>query len=676
MGGRSTVFTVATCLLLAAPVAAATVTLTATADTYLREGARNSNEGAEIFLRITSGPNRALVRFSQAQLAAAAAGQVLLSASLQLHTADASQWSAGRPVNAHRMTADWSELGATWNCADDANPSNGAADCTTPWDGGSFAASAASAVTQTNTAVDQLLSWDVTADVAAFLAGTPNYGWMIRKATESQSGSADYASRQAAANQPRLVLDLAAPTSTASATATQTPTRTATFTATVTATPTSTLTPTVTRTPTTTPTATATATVTATPTPDTHCSAQPLDGCKQPQIPTKSLLLLKNNGGARDKLLWKWLRGDTTAPADLGDPLTLTTYTLCIYDQAAGVSALQLEAILPPAGTCAGAPCWSATKSGFTYSDPATETAGIKRVSLRAAAAGKAKIIVKGGRDFLDTPALPLAQDPQVVVQLKNDAASRTCWESRFSGPPKRNDNEQFNDKGDPALPTAPATPSATGPATTTATPTPLGPTATTTDTPTLTPTPLGGVPTATETATVTPTPSLTVTQTFTRTPTPGAATCGNGFLEPGESCASCAADCVISPCTAVAPTPSFTVQLDYPLGVSPTTATVLIGYRSALVSIPGSGSATSVRQRVTYPPPLPNPQTPNDLDYAIRLVVGRSSGLPTGLLATIRFDRCSGAPAPSTADFGCTVEALAGVGGSVDGASCSIALP
>ncbi|MEO8604022.1 MAG: DNRLRE domain-containing protein, partial [bacterium] len=611
-------------------------------------------------------------------IAAATAGQVLLSAQLQLYATDASQWSSGRDVNAHRMTADWSELGATWNCAADSNVGNGTADCAVQWAGGSFAAGASSAVTQTNTAIAQYLSWDVTADVAAFLAGAPNYGWMIRKAAESQSGSADYSARDAAANAPRLVLQVAAPTSTATATATQTPTATATFTATITATPTSTATPSVTRTPTITATATASATITATP--DTHCSAQPLANCKQPLLPAKSLLLLKNAGGPRDKLAWRWLRGDVTSAADLGDPLTTTTYTLCIYDQSAGVATVKLEAVLPPAGVCAGKACWSPTRTGFKYSDPRTETDGIKSVALRAGAAGKAKIVVKGGRDFLDTPNLPLAQDPQVVVQLKNDSGGGRCWESRFSGPPKRNDSEQFRDKGDPAIPTAIPTGTATATITATGTasntPTPLGPTATATDTPTLTPTQLSGMPTATMTPTATAALSASATPTFTPTPTPGGAVCGNGFLDAGETCASCAADCAIAPCAAVAPTPSFTVQLDYPLGVVPTTATVLVGYRSALVGLPGSGSVTSVRQRVTYPAPPPNPQTPNDLDYAVRLVVGRSGGLSTGLLATIRFDSCSGAPAPSPADFGCTVEALAGVGGTIDGGTCTIALP
>jgi hypothetical protein len=132
----------------------------------------------------------------------------------------------------------------------------------------------------------------------------------------------------------------------------------------------------------------------------------------------------------------------------------------------------------------------------------------------------------------------------------------------------------------------------------------------------------------------------------------------------------------VVSPCTAVAPTPSFAVHFQGVLGTVPTTVTVRLGYKSALVSIPGSSNDLSVRQRITYPPPLPNPQSPNDLDYALRLVIGRTAGFPNGLLATVRFDGCQGAPAPVPADFACTVEACAGAGGPISGCTCSVTLP
>lgn len=654
----------------AAPAQGALVTLQASGDTYLRSGAPNATEGSETFLRVNSSPNRALVRFDQAQIAGAAAGLVLVSATLELYVSAANQWGVGRDVNAQRMTTDWSEAGATWNCPIDSNPANSSVDCASQWAGGGFAA-ATSAVVQTDGIVNQYVAWDVTADVAAFLSGTPNYGWVVRKDLETQNGNADYGSRQAGANRPRLVLDLVAPTSTPTATATNTPTRTATATSTVTDTPTLTPTATVTETPSPTWTPSPTPTVTPTPTPDPNCPAQPLVGCKQPQAANKALLLIKDKGGARDKLLWKWTKGEATSIGDFGNPIGAgVDYTLCVYGQSAGTAQLAIQARVPGGGTCAGEACWSATSKGFAYSDPNAASDGIKKIVLKSGAAGKAKIIVKGSGDAIDTPDLPLDQDPQVVVQLKNTFQGGRCWEARFSAPAKKNDDAQFKDRGDAPLPTptpsGTATTTATATLTATRTHTPAGPTATATNTP------LGGIPTATHTPTFTPTP------TFTATATPGGATCGNRVIEPGESCDTCAADCVVGPCTSPgAPTAAFRVNITNEFGFDPTTATVLLAYNSTKLSIPGTGAAVSVRQRVVAPAPLPQAFTPNDLEYAVQVLISRNTPLTeSSPLFTATFDRCSGAPAPTLADLACTVIGCAQGGGGVPGCSCTVSLP
>ena len=662
-------------LCLANPAGATVVTLSATADAYLRSGAANANDGAASFVRINSSPNRSLVRFDQAQLASATSGLVLISATLELYVNASNQWgNPGRTVNAHRMIADWTELGTTWNCPIDTNTGNGAADCASQWAGGTFAPTATDSVLQSDAIVSQYVSWDVTADVVAFLGGTPNYGWMVRKDLETQNGNADYNSREAAANRPRLVLNVVAPTSTPTSTPTNTPTATNTATFTSTATPTQTATPTITDTPTPTFTLTLTPTVTPTPTPDPNCAAQPRHGCKQPLAANKALLLLKDKGGARDKLAWKWSKGEATTNADFGNPQSGDTeYTLCVYGQVAGTAQLVLQARVPAGGTCGGLPCWSASTKGLTYSDPSAAADGIKKITLKSGTVGKAKIIVKGGGDALDTPPLPLAQDPQVVVQLKNTFQDGRCWESRFSSPPKKNDASQFKDRGDAPVPTATpiGTPTITATATVTATRTntPAGPTATATSTPSATDTPLGGVPTATETPTFSPTP------TFTATATPGGATCGNRVLEVGETCASCPADCVVGPCNSPgAPTAVFRVDMVQPSGFQPTSATVLFAYNSTKLSIPGTGTATSVRQRVVAPAPVPQAFTPNDLEYAVQVQETRLT--PLGHLFTATFDRCAGAPAPTLADLSCTVTSCAQSGAPVAGCTCTVSLP
>lgn len=196
--------------------------------------------------------------------------------------------------------------------------------------------------------------------------------------------------------------------------------------------------------------------------------------------------------------------------------------------------------------------------------------------------------------------------------------------------------------------------------------------TATGTAAATLTSTPTGiASPSATDAAS--PTPSFTPTPTTTMGPS---AECGNGFLEPGETCANCAADCVVSACTPSASMASFAVHFTGVTGTIPTTVTALIGYQSDLVSLPGSSNDLSVRQRITYPAPPPFPQAPNDLNYALRLVVGRTAGIASGLFATLKFDQCQGGAVPAPTDFACTVEACAGAGGAIEGCTCTVVLP
>jgi RHS repeat-associated protein len=196
-------------LLVAPEAAAQTPTLIAVADSYLKGGSANQNQGADTLLRIqSSGPNRALLRFDPAAITSAVGSGHLASARLELYLPNSgNNWgTAGRTVDAHRLTADWTESGVTWNCGIDSIPTNSQPNCAATWSGGTYAEEPTDTVMHTN-GFSGWVSFDVTADVAAYLAGTPNFGWVVKKSDESQSGQADYTSREGAAGQrPRLVL--------------------------------------------------------------------------------------------------------------------------------------------------------------------------------------------------------------------------------------------------------------------------------------------------------------------------------------------------------------------------------------------------------------------------------------------------------------------------------------
>ena len=195
-------------LALAAQAHAQTVALPAAADTSLRASTPNQNRGTETLLQFFSADSRILLRFDQTAIASAVGSGRLVSASLELYVRSAAHpWGTdGRPVEAHRVTADWTETGATWHCGIDTQPTNGSANCATQWAGGTFEEDSTDTMSQTNEE-HRWVQLDVTADVAAFLTGTPNRGWLLKKSDEDPGGPVEYASREGnALERPRLVL--------------------------------------------------------------------------------------------------------------------------------------------------------------------------------------------------------------------------------------------------------------------------------------------------------------------------------------------------------------------------------------------------------------------------------------------------------------------------------------
>ena len=159
--------------------------LTAARDTTVLPGRfADRNFGASPFLQI----DQALIGFDSAELASAVAGNLdVSSATLEVTVTRAPRKTLGHGVQAFRMTRDWSELAATWDCAAERSPFDGRENCprgqswnmgpgtlANPW------ATPATATALISGAVSTL-SFDVTADVRAFLDGSkPNFGWILK----------------------------------------------------------------------------------------------------------------------------------------------------------------------------------------------------------------------------------------------------------------------------------------------------------------------------------------------------------------------------------------------------------------------------------------------------------------------------------------------------------------
>ena len=175
-------------------------------------------------------------------------------------------------------------------------------------------------------------------------------------------------------------------------------------------------------------------------------TAAPDPSCREALL--GSFQLRNREPDKRDVLSWRWTKGGATAGAELGNPAGGTTaYSLCVYDEVGGVPRIATRATIPPGKTCGSRLCWRAASggsNGYRYADRDGSADGITRIIVKPGDEGKAKVIVKGTGANLSMPALPLAQDMQVSVQLRNTEGG--CWGTSYAAPPIENYAEQFRD--------------------------------------------------------------------------------------------------------------------------------------------------------------------------------------------------------------------------------------
>jgi len=132
---------------------------------------------------------------------------------------------------------------------------------------------------------------------------------------------------------------------------------------------------------------------------------------------------------ARRALAWTWTGGGLVSVSDVANPTLEDRYDLCVYD---GSHTLVLAAGVPPAGICAGRPCWKARPWGFLYRDRGGSTAGFTKIQLRVASRRHDKLLVQAAGSALAMPsATPV---PPLIVQLVRTHAPTLmpviCWTS------------------------------------------------------------------------------------------------------------------------------------------------------------------------------------------------------------------------------------------------------
>lgn len=177
------------------------ITLYALSDTTIDQGNTTANNGSssQVWSQSWLAYNkRGLVKFD---LSGIPAGATINSATLTLREADTQ--GTTRTVAVHRMTTDWTEA-ANWLTA------NGSAS----WgaNGGDFAGSATATASVVWSGLFDTDSWNVAADVQAFVNGSAqNYGWLLKDASEGSSAQYrwQFATRETA-DDPSLTVNYTA----------------------------------------------------------------------------------------------------------------------------------------------------------------------------------------------------------------------------------------------------------------------------------------------------------------------------------------------------------------------------------------------------------------------------------------------------------------------------------
>lgn len=172
------------------------------------------------------------------------------------------------------------------------------------------------------------------------------------------------------------------------------------------------------------------------------CANSPTAGCK---TALKSIFLVNDKTpDTKDKVVFKWIKGQSTPTGDFADPQNSASYALCVY---AGTSAaLIADAVVPPSPTL-----WKPISTkGFKYlNKTATPPAdGIQKIVLKGSVPlDKAKAIVIGKGGPLPTITPPLALP--ILVQLIN-SDNGVCFEGEYaSGDIKKNEAGKFKAKAD-----------------------------------------------------------------------------------------------------------------------------------------------------------------------------------------------------------------------------------
>jgi hypothetical protein len=148
-------------------------------------------------------------------------------------------------------------------------------------------------------------------------------------------------------------------------------------------------------------------------------------------------------------ITWRWRTIGQVDVATFGQPDLTTHYALCVYHGTPAT--LLFEMTIPAGAVCRDKPCWKSKEGkGFRFKDKDKAYSGIGFAILRSRTTDPlADLVVRAKGVNTPMPPMPMNQlvEPVLTQLVKGDGPE--CWETSYSFPALRFNEQVFKDKND-----------------------------------------------------------------------------------------------------------------------------------------------------------------------------------------------------------------------------------
>lgn len=171
-----------------------------------------------------------------------------------------------------------------------------------------------------------------------------------------------------------------------------------------------------------------------------ECPSLPQPDCLETSAPAGSSLKLA--AGIRDRITWKWSKGEETVASHIGSPDIGDDIVFCLYENDSAGPRLIGEWDAEAGRTCSAKPCWVAAESRATYVDRELREGSVRRIRIKGGEGRPSSLRADLAGLALAPPAPPMNDSAAITMQLLN-LGTGACWTGEHTVT-DRNDTARF----------------------------------------------------------------------------------------------------------------------------------------------------------------------------------------------------------------------------------------